>query len=163
MPVSRDRDCLQLLIPLLHLLSSTKAQGNLEEPQALAETDVSPECWGQNIQHMGAFSTACGEAGAAVTSGNGVLEKGPILVRGFIGCWVRDHLWKLKILHLSCKSGLATPFWGVGMRDGQERHKRGEKWCWFGFCNLLCDLGQNEVPLSLFPHLWTWHPIVYIT
>lgn len=151
MPVSRGRDCLQLLIPLCFTFSAAqKYRKSLEELKALAETKCLLNAEGKMYSPCMLSPPACEEVGAAVTSGNGILEKGPVFVPAFIGCWVRDHLWKLKILHLSFKSGWAAPFWGVGVG---KRSIRGEKSdTGLGSANCSVNLKQNQGPFS---HLWT--------
>lgn len=151
MPVSRGRDCLQLLIPLCFTFSAAqKYRKSLEELKALAETKCLLNAEGKMYSPCMLSPPACEEVGAAVTSGNGILEKGPVFVPAFIGCWVRDHLWKLKILHLSFKSGWAAPFWGVGVG---KRSIEGRKviqvwvlqialWIWskIKVLSLICEL-----------------------
>ena len=79
MPVSRGRDCLQLLIPLRFTFSaSQKHRKSLEEPKALRETKCLLDAEGRTYSTHMLSPPACGEVAAAVTSGNGILEKGPV-------------------------------------------------------------------------------------
>lgn len=79
MPVSRGRACLQLLIPLRFTFSATqKHRKSLEEPKALAETKCLLNAEGKMSSTCMLSPPVCREMGAAVTSGNGISEKGPV-------------------------------------------------------------------------------------
>ena len=75
---------MQLLIPLCFTFSAAqKYRKSLEEPKALAETKCLLNAEGEMYSTCILSPPACEEVGAAVTSGNGISEKGPVLCACF--------------------------------------------------------------------------------